>query len=419
MISLQQKKILAFPYSKYDAIICDGAVRSGKTSIMMWAFVDWAMKNFSSHKFGICGKTVDSASKNIIVPFMSMSLAKERYILHWRRSDKILEIRRGAVTNYFEVFGGKDESSFMLIQGRTLAGVLLDEVALMPRSFVEQALTRCSVDGAKLWFSCNPDSPQHWFYLEWIKRRKERNTLYLHFDMTDNPGLSQKTIERYQSMFTGVFYDRYIRGLWVMAEGLIYPMFGNQNIVNSEPEMGEYYISCDYGTLNPFLPGLWCWDGNKATRIYEYYYSGRAAMKSKTDEEYYIELEKLAGDLPVRSVIIDPSAASMIEVIKRHHRFKVQKAVNDVVPGIVTTSRYIQDGTIQIHRNCKDIIREFGLYRWDEKSTEDKPIKENDHAMDDMRYFVMTILRHKAGKKNTLQFCWEVRSSKPIKIYSQ
>ena len=99
MISLQKKKILAFPYSKYDAIICDGAVRSGKTSIMMWAFVDWAMKNFSSHKFGICGKTVDSASKNIIVPFMSMSLAKERYILHWRRSDKILEIRRGAVTN--------------------------------------------------------------------------------------------------------------------------------------------------------------------------------------------------------------------------------------------------------------------------------------------------------------------------------
>lgn len=399
MISLQQKKILAFPYSKYDAIICDGAVRSGKTSIMMWAFVDWAMKNFSSHKFGICGKTVDSASKNIIVPFMSMSLAKERYILHWRRSDKILEIRRGAVTNYFEVFGGKDESSFMLIQGRTLAGVLLDEVALMPRSFVEQALTRCSVDGAKLWFSCNPDSPQHWFYLEWIKRRKERNTLYLHFDMTDNPGLSQKTIERYQSMFTGVFYDRYIRGLWVMAEGLIYPMFGDRNIVNSEPERGEYYISCDYGTLNPFSAGLWCWDGNKATRIYEYYYSGRAAMKSKTDEEYYIELEKLAGDLPVRSVIIDPSAASMIEVIKRHHRFKVQRAVNDVVPGIVTTSRYIQDGTIQIHRNCKDIIREFGLYRWDEKSTEDKPIKENDHAMDDMRYFVMTILRHKAGKE--------------------
>ena len=267
MISPKQQKILAFPYSRYDALICDGAVRSGKTSIMMWAFVDWAMRQFSGQRFGICGKTVDSASKNIVVPFISMSLAKERYTMRWRRADKVLEVRRGAVTNYFEVFGGKDESSFALIQGRTLAGVLLDEAALMPRSFVEQALTRCSVDGAKLWFSCNPESPQHWFYNEWIKRHKERNALYLHFEMTDNPGLSAKTIERYQSMFIGVFYDRYIRGLWVMAEGLIYDFFGEEQVVDEEPDKGEYYISCDYGTLNPFSAGLWCWDGKTATRI--------------------------------------------------------------------------------------------------------------------------------------------------------
>ena len=161
MISDKQKKILAFPYSKYDAIICDGAVRSGKTSIMMWAFVDWAMREFSGQRFGICGKTVDSASKNIVVPFVSMTLAKERYTLRWRRADKILEVRRGAVTNYFEVFGGKDESSFALIQGRTLAGVLLDEVALMPESFFNQALARWSVDGARLWFSCNRDNLHH------------------------------------------------------------------------------------------------------------------------------------------------------------------------------------------------------------------------------------------------------------------
>ncbi len=409
MISAKQKKILAFPYSKYDALICDGAVRSGKTSLMMWAFVDWAMREFSGQRFGICGKTVDSASKNIVVPFISMSLAKERYTLRWRRADKILEVRRGAVTNFFEVFGGKDESSFMLIQGRTLAGVLLDEVALMPRSFVEQALTRCSVDGAKLWFSCNPDSPQHWFYLEWIKRHKERNALYFHFEMTDNPGLSKKTLERYQSMFTGVFYDRYIRGLWVVAEGLIYPMFGDGNIVDAAPERGEYYISCDYGTLNPFSAGLWCWDGKTATRIREYYYSGRNEGNNKTDEEYYAELKKLAGNLPVKSVIVDPSAASFIEVIRRHKRFRVQKAVNDVIPGIATTARYLQDGTIKVYRSCKDAIREFGLYRWDEKAAEDKPIKENDHAMDDIRYFVMTVLRHKVRKAGKPQYIplWE------------
>lgn len=408
MISPKQQKILAFPYSKYDALICDGAVRSGKTSIMMWAFVRWAMENFSGQRFGVCGRTVDSCTKNIIVPFTAMSLAKERYIIRWRRGDKVMEVRRGAVTNYFEVFGGKDEVSYTLIQGRTLAGVLLDEVVLMPRSFVEQALTRCSVDGAKLWFSCNPGSPQHWFYTEWIKRHKERNALYLHFEMTDNLGLSEKTLERYQNMFTGVFYDRYIRGLWVLAEGLVYD-FGEENIVDDVPESGEYYISCDYGTLNPFSAGLWCWDGKTATRIREYYYSGREEHRNKTDEEYYTELEKLVGELPVISVIVDPSAASFIEVIKRHGKFKVRKAVNDVLPGIATTARYLRSGALKIHRSCKDAIREFGLYRWDEKSTEDRPIKENDHAMDDTRYFAMTVLRRKVRDDNGEKYIplWE------------
>ena len=227
MISPKQAKILAFPYSKYDALICDGAVRSGKTSIMMWAFVRWAMENFSGQRFGVCGRTVDSCTKNIIVPFTAMSLAKECYIIRWRRGDKVMEVRRGAVTNYFEVFGGKDEASYTLIQGRTLAGVLLDEVVLMPRSFVEQALARCSVDGARLWFSCNPGSPHHWFYQEWIKRSRERNALYLHFEMTDNPGLSKRTLERYENMYAGIFYDRYVRGLWVAAEGIVYKDFAN------------------------------------------------------------------------------------------------------------------------------------------------------------------------------------------------
>ena len=227
MISPKQAKILAFSYSKYDALICDGAVRSGKTSIMMWAFVRWAMENFRGQRFGVCGRTVDSCTKNIIVPFTAMSLAKERYIIRWRRGDKVMEVRRGAVTNYFEVFGGKDEASYTLIQGRTLAGVLLDEVVLMPRSFVEQALARCSVDGAKLWFSCNPGSPHHWFYQEWIKRHRERNALYLHFEMKDNPGLSEKTLARYENMYAGIFYDRYVRGLWVAAEGVVYKDFAN------------------------------------------------------------------------------------------------------------------------------------------------------------------------------------------------
>ena len=395
MISQKQKKILAFPYSRYDAIICDGAVRSGKTSIMMVAFIDWAMREFRGQRFGICGKTVDSATKNIIVPYISMSYANDRYTLRWRRADKALEVRRGYTKNYFEVFGGKDESSFTLIQGRTLAGVLLDEVALMPESFVNQALARCSVAGARLWFSCNPDNPNHWFYKEWIQRRGAHNALYLHFSMDDNPSLPEETKARYHSMYSGVFYERYVLGQWVLAEGLIYPMFGPNCITEETPESGVYYISIDYGTLNPFSAGLWCVTDKEAVRIREYYYSGRDTQQSKTDEEYYMDLERLAGELPIETVVIDPSAASFIETIRRHGRFSVRKAKNDVVNGIVTTSRYLKNGKIKVHSSCKDAIREFGLYRWDDKAQEDKPIKENDHAMDETRYMAETILRHK------------------------
>ena len=398
MISNKQKKILAFQYSRYDALICDDAVRSGKTSIMIWAFVKWAMDNFNGQRFGVCGKTVDSTTKNIIIPFISMSLAKEKYILKWRRSDKILEVKRGNKTNIFEVFGGKDEASQDLIQGRPLAGVLLDEVALMPQSFVNQALARCSVDGAKMWFSCNPDSPQHWFYNDWIKKAKEHNALYLHFTMRDNPSLSEKTLQRYENMYTGVFYQRYILGEWVLAQGLVYD-FGEENITDETPENGEYYMSIDYGTQNPFSCGIWCVLGDKAIRIKEYYYNGREKKIQLTDEDYCDKVEQLASGYYIRKVIVDPSAASFKASLKKRG-FKVQDAKNDVIDGTRKTAVCLKNGNIKIHRSCVNSIAEFGLYRWDDKATEDKVIKENDHAMDDIRYFVNTILCKKIKNNN-------------------
>ena len=378
-ISKKQKQIMAFSYSNYDALICDGAVRSGKTSIIMWAFVEWAMREFNGQRFGICGKTVDSCTKNLVIPFISMSLAKERYTLRWRRSDKLLEVRRGATTNYFEVFGGRDESSFALIQGRTLAGVFLDEVVLMPQSFVNQALARCSVDGAKLWFSCNPGSPQHWFYTEWIKKAKERNALCLHFTMRDNPSLSETTLARYEGMYSGVFYQRYILGQWILAEGLVYD-FGEDNITDEVPEHGEYYMSIDYGTQNPFSCGLWCVVGDNATRIAEYYYCGRNEQTQKTDEEYCDEVERLAKGYKIKRIVVDPSAASFIASLRKRG-FYVTKANNDVLDGIRRVSGYLKSGKLKIHRSCGHTIEEFGLYRWDDKSGEDKVIKENDHCL--------------------------------------
>lgn len=391
-LSERQKKILAFPYSRYDSIICDGAVRSGKTSIIMWAFVEWAMREFNGQRFGICGKTVDSATKNIIIPFISMSLAKERYTLRWRRSDKLLEVRRGFTTNYFEVFGGKDESSQDLIQGRTFAGVLLDEVVLMPQSFVNQALARCSVDGARLWFSCNPGSPQHWFYTEWIKKHSERNALYLHFAMTDNPSLSEKTLERYRSQYSGVFYDRYILGKWVLAEGLVYPMFSmDANVVHEHGKDGLYYVSIDYGTVNPTAMGLWRIHDGTATMEREYYHNSRETHKQKTDEEYYTDLENFVGDTMIQRIIIDPSAASFKECIRRHGKFKVMDADNSVLDGIRFTSTMVKQGKCKIHESCTNTIKEFSLYSWDDKANDDAVIKENDHSMDQMRYMFQTL----------------------------
>src|SRR5699024_2024497 len=204
-----------------------------------------------------------------------------------------------------------------------LAGVLLDEVALMPRSFVEQACARCSVEGSKLWFNCNPEGPSHWFYLTWVLEAGKRNMLHLHFTMDDNLSLSAAVKARYESLYSGVFYDRFIRGLWVVAEGLIYTMFNKDyHVVPDVPRpYDRYYISVDYGTVNPTSMGLWGRASGKWYRMREYYFDSRKEGRQRTDEEHYFELERLAGDLPIRAVIVDPSAASFIEAIRRHGRF--------------------------------------------------------------------------------------------------
>lgn len=397
-ISNKQKQIMAFPYTSFDAIICDGAIRSGKTVFMTLSFVDDAMRRYNGQRFGICGKTVDSTVKNIVKPYMGLSYANDKYDIQWKRSEKVLVVSNGRSENVFEVFGGKDESSYTLIQGRTLAGVLFDEVVLQPRSFVEQAYGRCSVDGSKLWFNCNPSSPQHWFYREWVQQPEKHNAIRLHFSLEDNPALSSHIIERYKSMYTGTFYNRYILGEWCVADGLVYN-FGEDNITDEAPKNGEYYISIDYGTQNPFSAGLWCLLGDKAVRIKEYYYNGREKNVQKTDEEYCDAVEVLAKGYSIKRVIVDPSAASFIAALRKRG-YTILKANNEVLDGIRRVAVYLQNGNIKIHRSCGDAIREFGLYQWDDKAKEDTVIKENDHAMDDIRYFANTILKNKVGKRD-------------------
>ena len=399
--SIKQKKVLNWwldnsPVKDKDGIIADGSIRSGKTLSMSLSFVLWAMESFTGQNFGMCGKTIGSFRRNVLF-WLKLMLKSRGYRVQDLRADNLVIVTRGDTTNYFYIFGGKDERSQDLIQGITLAGVFFDEVALMPESFVNQATGRCSVDGSKYWFNCNPDGPYHWFKVNWIDKKKEKNLIYLHFTMDDNLSLSERVKARYRAMYTGVFYKRYILGLWVMAEGIIYDMFDElkHKVKAIVRPYEEYYVSIDYGTQNPTVFLLWGKYKNKWYAVKEYYYSGRDNAKQKTDNEYYEDLDKFLNGVMPKFIIIDPSASSFIALIRQKGKYHVIKANNDVLEGIRRVGRALNEGIILFNDCCINTFREFFSYIWDEKACmrgEDKPVKESDHSMDAIRYFVNTIL---------------------------
>lgn len=409
--SKKQRKVLNWwcndsPVKNKDGIIADGAIRSGKTVSMSMSFVLWAMSTFQEQNLAMCGKTIGSFRRNVLT-ILKLMLLSRGYKIKDHRADNMVEISRKGITNYFYIFGGKDESSQDLIQGITLAGVFFDEVALMPESFVNQATGRCSVGGSKFWFNCNPDGPYHWFKLNWIDKCKEKNLIYLHFTMDDNLSLTEEIKARYRSMYSGVFFQRYILGLWVMAEGIIYDMFDVNKHVKSIKTFFSVllkdgcYVSCDYGTQNATVFLLW----NKGTDkkwycIKEYYYSGRDQKKQKTDEQFVQDMIDFIGDAKVRAIIVDPSAASFIAALNEKG-LPTMKAKNDVLDGIRTVARLLNEGKIFFSDSCKETIAEFGSYVWDEKASargDDAPVKANDHCMDACRYMCYTVLAKKKAQ---------------------
>lgn len=395
----KQKKVLTWwcpvsPVKDMEGIIADGAIRSGKTISMSLSYVLWAMHNFQQQNFGMAGKTIGSFRRNVLF-WLKLMLASRGYALSDSRSENLVTVSKGNVVNYFYIFGGKDERSQDLIQGITLAGMFFDEVALMPESFVNQATGRCSVDGSKYWFNCNPDNPRHWFKLNWIDKAKEKRLVYLHFTMEDNLSLSERIKERYRNMYAGVFFKRYILGLWCVAEGLVYAMFDEEKHVAHQHMTGvkEYVVSIDYGTVNPFSCGLYAFNGKQSQREDGIYYDSRKTGKRLDDEAYYKMMDEMIGDRKVTCVIVDPSAASFIEVIKKYGKYIVKGADNDVLNGIRVVTTMLNKNLISIYENCADEIAELQMYRWDEESIEDAVIKENDHFCDELRYYCYTFLR--------------------------
>lgn len=414
--SRKQKKVLTWwcqnsPVNEKDGIIADGAIRSGKTVSMSLSFVMWAMSSFDGQNFAMCGKTIGSFRRNVLF-WLKLMLHSRGYSITDHRADNLLVVRKNGKENYFYIFGGKDERSQDLIQGITLAGVFFDEVALMPESFVNQATGRCSVKGSKFWFNCNPDGPYHWFKVNWIDKCKEKNILYLHFTMDDNLSLAEDIKKRYRSMYTGVFFKRYILGLWAVAEGIIYDMFSKEKHTKDIKEFfrilinGNRYVSCDYGTQNATVFLLW----NKGRDgkwycIREYYYSGRDKAKQKTDSEYADDLKEWLEGIQIKAIIVDPSAASFIAELRKRG-YKVLKAKNDVLDGIRLVGTMLNLEQLVFASSCKETIKEFASYVWDEKALErgeDKPTKQHDHCLDACRYFVSTILGNSLAKIKTLK----------------
>lgn len=395
--SKKQRKVLNWwtdnsPVKDYDGIIADGAIRSGKSLTMSLSFVLWAMERFEGQNFAMCGKSVGSFRRNVLF-WLKLMLTGRGYGFRDRRADNLVIISRGNKENYFYIFGGRDERSQDFIQGITLAGVFLDEVALMPESFVTQALGRCSVDGAKYWFNCNPSYPSHWFKVDWIDKHKEKNILYLHFMMDDNLSLSKRKKEQYYRNFSGVFFDRYILGEWSLAEGIIYPMY--KEAIKAPPEgvfPDKWCLSIDYGTQNAFAAILWGRYSDAWYAMKEYYYSGRNEGVQKTDDEYGRDMDEfISGTDCIMETIIDPSAASFIALLRRKHgRYKVRKAKNAVSDGIRDTATALKNHLIYISPSMTNWRMEAGGYSWDDNASDDVPVKVNDHLMDSMRYFVET-----------------------------
>ena len=396
--SPKQRQVLTWwQTGRWQALICDGAVRSGKTFCMGLSFFLWAQHDFNGRQFALCGKTVGALRRNLLTELVPC-LRRIGMEVRENCSANTLTVVYAGHRNQFLLFGGKDASSAALIQGSTLAGLLLDETALMPRAFVEQAVARCSVRGSRLWFNCNPEGPEHWFYKEWIEKAESRGALRLHFTMEDNPGLPPEIRQRYERLYTGVFYRRFVLGEWAAAQGLVYDFFDPDKDAAEVPDgpFSAWRVSVDYGTVNPLAMGLWGEKNGVWYRVDEVYYDSRREGRQKTDAEYAEMLEQLAAGRDIQRVIVDPSAASFIETLRRKG-WQVMKADNDVADGIRVTADLLRQRRIVLCRPCRDCLREMALYCWDERSGRDAPRKEHDHAMDEMRYFAMDLAGERSG----------------------
>ncbi|MDD6735725.1 MAG: PBSX family phage terminase large subunit [Clostridiales bacterium] len=385
MLTLTDKQKEFWRCATHRWNIKEGATRSGKTYLDYFLIPKRIRACTGNGLTVLLGNTKGTLNRNILEPMRGI----------W--GDEL--VGQISSDNTVWLFGkkchalGADKvSQVARLQGSGIEYCYGDEVTTWNEEVFAMLKSRLDKPNSIFDGTCNPDSPNHWL-LRFLESGAD--IFRQHYTIYDNPNLPPEFVKNLELEYSGtVYFDRFILGKWALAEGLVYPMFNrSRHVFSHEPPAGEYHVSVDYGTLNPCSMGVWCISEGKAWRLREFYYDGRKNRRLMTDEDYYNALEKLVGDTKIQSVIIDPSAASFIETVRRHGRFTVKKAKNNVLDGIRYTAGLISDGKIMIHESCADTLREFGAYSWDNSAETDRPVKMNDHAMDDVRYFCNTVLK--------------------------
>lgn len=382
--------------------VAEGAVRAGKTIDNIAAFATMINKGTPDRIHLATGSTAANAKLNIgdANGFGLEYLFRGRCRWTKYKGNEALVIK-SCGRDYVVIFaGGAKADSFKKIRGNSYGMWIATEINLHHEDTIKEAFNRqLAAKLRRVFWDLNPSSPGHWIYQNYIDRFPEQfgaRYNYRHFTIRDNATITAQRLAEIESQYDikSIWYRRDILGERCIAEGLVYPMFSREaNVVSERGGPGKYYISCDYGTQNPTVFGLWRQNKGTAVKEKEYYHSGRATNRQKTDEEYYQDLERFADGHKIECIIIDPSAASFAECIRRHGKFPVWKANNAVLDGIRLTGAAIKSGKIKFHESCTKTFEEFGLYSWDADAPEDKVIKENDHCMDEIRYFVSTIFR--------------------------
>ncbi|MFI6606860.1 PBSX family phage terminase large subunit [Streptomyces sp. NPDC050507] len=400
---MSRKQLLSIVQSDARINLWEGSVRSGKTIASLLRWLIYVADAPRGGELVMVGRTRDSLYRNIIGPLMNPELFGDLA--------QQVSYNNGAPIAYIlgrpvHVLGANDAKAEPKVRGMTCAGAYVDELTTLPRAFFDQLVARCSVKGAKIFGTTNPDNPGHWVRREYLKRAAAVRLRSWHFTLDDNPYLDPDYVAALKATYTGLFYRRNILGHWVQAEGAIYDAFDEQrHVVSQLPHMARWLCDAiDYGTTNPYsdlLIGLGV-DSNLYVAS-EYRWDSRAERRKKTDAEYSAARRRWLAAVPhphtsVLGVqpewtIVDPSAASYIEQLHRDGVTGVTPADNSVLDGIRTVGTLITANRLFIHESARGVIEEMPGYSWDDEAAEkgeDKPIKDDDHSMDALRYGVRT-----------------------------